>query len=95
MRRSLSRKPKKGRQGSLSPEAARLLAEAGQAMRQHRPGHAVHCLERVLKLAPNEAMAHMGLGMARHDLGEMDGALQAFERACALAPESAACWFNL
>ncbi|MGB8633944.1 MAG: tetratricopeptide repeat protein [Rhodanobacteraceae bacterium] len=95
MRRSLSRKPKKGRQGNLSPEAARLLAEAGQAMRQHQPSRAMHCLERVLKIAPNDAMAYMGLGMARHELGHMDGARQAFERACALAPESAACWFNL
>jgi tetratricopeptide (TPR) repeat protein len=77
---------------SQHPEILRLLGSA-QAM-QGRYADAAKSLHEAIALQPGDALAHNSLGNALGHLGDKAGAISAFARACALAPDLAPLWYN-
>jgi Flp pilus assembly protein TadD len=73
----------------LACSYAEFLLDAGRA------AAAAAVLRRLLLATQRHAVARNLLGMALIDLGDMERAIKAFERAAALAPHAAAGWANL
>ncbi|MBD3220820.1 tetratricopeptide repeat protein [bacterium] len=59
-----------------------------------RPDEAIGLLEEAVGADPSLAGAWNALGVARVQLGDREGGLDAFSRAVALAPDEAEGWFN-
>jgi tetratricopeptide (TPR) repeat protein len=51
--------------------------------------------QKAVALDPDNASAHNGLGNVAYALGDLEGAIQAYQRALALAPTYAAAWYDL
>lgn len=80
---------------ALAPDNAeihRLLGVASSA--QGRYADAVESLRESLRLREDEPLTHNSLGRALGHLGERSAAAAAFARACELAPDVAAFWYN-
>jgi tetratricopeptide (TPR) repeat protein len=60
-----------------------------------RAGAAVPCLRRACELAPDVADPFFELGLTLVQLGDYPGAVDAFERAAAAAPDDFGIWANL
>ncbi len=75
-----------------SAEVYRLLGVACSA--QGRYAEAVESLRQSLRLREDDPLTHNSLGRALERVGERDAAAAAFARACELAPEVAAFWYN-
>jgi Flp pilus assembly protein TadD len=75
------------------PEVLRLRAVV--AHMRGRFADAANLLRRVLAERPWDAQPWNNLGSALAELGDLDGAIQAFRKCAELAPQRAAPWFNL
>ena len=72
--------------------AARLL---GAALRgSERYGEANEVLSALAERHPEDVLVQNSLGAVRRSLGDLEGARDAFRRACSLAPEMPPFWFN-
>jgi tetratricopeptide (TPR) repeat protein len=75
------------------PEALRVYALLHA--RAQRPAPAFALLQRVLAQWPDYAMAWSDLGNLQRAVGDIDAALDSWQRACAFAPGVPMPWFNL
>lgn len=60
-----------------------------------RPNDAVLCIEKALRLAPNNPESHANLALAFKDQGQLADAVSHFRRAIRLAPDNAMTYNNL
>lgn len=60
----------------------------------HIPAEAIACYRRSIQADPAYAAAYVNLGVMRHDLGEIDGALQEYENALGIEPDDARAKWN-
>lgn len=74
-------------------EAQRLLG--GILQMRGDDAQATTILRQALALGPDDALLHMNLASALYAGGAVDDALARAQRACELAPELSAAWFNL
>lgn len=75
-------------------EAERLLANGGQAQREHRLADATAFYRAAAQKDPSYFEAQMSLGQATFDLGELPESLRAYEMALAINPDSFIARFN-
>ncbi len=75
------------------PTGTMALAQA--LVQQHRVAEAIQALDEGLRRSPGDAQLWNHLGMARQHQGDADGAVDAYRRAIAAAPEAIAPTFNL
>jgi tetratricopeptide (TPR) repeat protein len=64
-----------------------LYDQANAAMREHRWAAALRVIDDILRVAPDNAVAHANRGSALLELGQSEAALVAVGRALALAPD--------
>jgi Tfp pilus assembly protein PilF len=75
------------------PELLRLRAVTLHLRRRY--AEAVALLRRAAALRPDDALIHNNLGSALGESGDLEGAVDAFQRASDAEPDLAASWFNL
>ena len=80
-------------EGDSSPELERMRADILKA--EGRPGEAVWIYERLVHEKPDDFESWNNLGNARHEMGDTDGAMDAFHRARQISPESSIIYTNL
>lgn len=79
-----------------APDCAPALGMAGFAAQLQ--GHhqaAIDCFRKALAAQQQDARLHAGLGISLFESGDLEGAVVALQRACELAPNAAAGWYNL
>jgi tetratricopeptide (TPR) repeat protein len=79
--------------GSDDPKLIRLLAYIHQ--QQERPDEAAKAYAHVVAAFPDDFESWNNLGNARSEIGEVEGAIEAFERAINLRPDLPAMYVNL
>lgn len=70
-------------------------AEAQNLLNSGKNAEAQTMLEQRVAVAPDDGLAWYGLGLARHGLGDLDGAIEADKRAAALPDMRAEALYNL
>lgn len=79
--------------GQPSADLQRLHADLMKS--QGRPTEAAWAYERIVHEQPDNVDAWNNLGNARHETGDLDGAMDAFQRARQIAPEMPVIYTNL
>ncbi|HEY6986280.1 MAG TPA: sulfotransferase [Rhodanobacteraceae bacterium] len=81
---------------ALAPNHAEVLRlNAVVAHMRQRYKDALELLRRADAAKPDDALIWNNLGSALGEMGDIDGALNAFRKSCELAPRTPAAWFNL
>jgi tetratricopeptide (TPR) repeat protein len=83
---SQSRHPSPAASWENDPEIVQRLRQAEALWRAHRLAEAAAAYKRLLARAPNLAVAHLGLGLVRHDQRDYAGSTAEFARAASLDP---------
>lgn len=79
-----------------APDCTPALGMAAVAAQmQGRHGDAMAFFRKALVNQRDDAGLHAGLGISLFESGDLDGAVAALRRACELAPDVAAGWYNL
>jgi tetratricopeptide (TPR) repeat protein len=83
-----------GDQGSAQPGAGALFQRGNDYVTQQQWGLALECFRDATRLDPHHAEAHAFLGNVLRQLGELDAAIVAYDRALAIKPDYAEVHYN-